>query len=152
MISRFLYNELKSLPRAVKGPELKVLVDHIERILSQLEARGEDVSHPLVEMTIESKFPEDVLYIIYDKSNSQHWNINSLREELRRISGVQESVNRIKNEASSDVRHDSLTGYRSSKQTLDTGDNMENITQTTRELHASAFHTQQRQPTNPCVF
>uniref|UniRef100_A0A1I7VPA5 DUF1758 domain-containing protein n=1 Tax=Loa loa TaxID=7209 RepID=A0A1I7VPA5_LOALO len=76
-----LYKELRSIKRDEK--EWVKMVEHIEKVIRQLEALGENMEHSSIEHWIEDKLPEWILDKVFEqKELDVTWSVSKLRNFL----------------------------------------------------------------------
>uniref|UniRef100_A0A1I7VGP7 Gag protein n=2 Tax=Loa loa TaxID=7209 RepID=A0A1I7VGP7_LOALO len=76
-----LYKELRSIKRDEK--EWVKMVEHIEKVIRQLEALGENMEHSSIEHWIENKLPEWILDKVFEqKELDATWSVSKLRNFL----------------------------------------------------------------------
>uniref|UniRef100_A0AAF5Q772 DUF1758 domain-containing protein n=1 Tax=Wuchereria bancrofti TaxID=6293 RepID=A0AAF5Q772_WUCBA len=128
-IKKSLYNEFYSIQRNDK--ERKTKVEAMEKILSQLEAIGENLEHSSIEVTIESKLPTWILDKVYQTKteretckikfnkerrpcifcNKNHWdnecpNCLTAKQQFERLKELKACTNRFGTKhATSDCKH-----------------------------------------------
>ncbi|MCP9266124.1 Integrase core domain containing protein [Dirofilaria immitis] len=76
-----LYKELRSIKRDKK--ERVRMIEHIERVIRQLEALGEDMEQSNIEHWIEDKLPHWILDKVFEqKEKDAPWSVSKLRDFL----------------------------------------------------------------------
>ncbi|MCP9259739.1 putative Reverse transcriptase [Dirofilaria immitis] len=76
-----LYEELRSIKRDEK--EWVRMIEHIERVIRQLEALGEDMEQSSIEHWIEDKLPHWILDKVFEqKEKDAPWTVSKLRDFL----------------------------------------------------------------------
>ncbi|MCP9264732.1 Integrase core domain containing protein [Dirofilaria immitis] len=76
-----LYKELRSIKRDEK--EWVRMIEHIERVIRQLEALGEDMEQSSIEHWIEDKLPHWILDKVFEqKEKDAPWTVSKLRDFL----------------------------------------------------------------------
>ncbi|VBB35513.1 unnamed protein product, partial [Acanthocheilonema viteae] len=81
IIKKAFYYELSSMKKNDK--EWKTTIDVVERILRQLEALGDNLEHPSIDSTMESKLPAWILdRVLQAKAEAERWSVYQFRKLL----------------------------------------------------------------------
>ncbi|KAL3997520.1 hypothetical protein ACH3XW_11235 [Acanthocheilonema viteae] len=80
-VTAILYKELRSIKRDEK--EWVKMVEHIEKVIQQLEALGEDMEQSCIEHWIEDRLPQWILDKVFEeKEKDTPWSVSKLRDFL----------------------------------------------------------------------
>ncbi len=106
LIKNMLYSNLRKLRpvRTFNIPELRTLIDTMDKILHQLKALGENLDHPSLVGLILEKLPPPVIIHLEEQYKSTHhndddddppWSLDSLQAALAKLVSVHEKIDRM---------------------------------------------------------
>ena len=154
-----LYSRLQHLPMAMnRTGDIKITYENIEKILRQLEAQGEHISHQrILVQQILSKFPTQVIIKLEESKKLEDlWTVPLLRKSLQRYVTIFTNAQRYElnarsnNFGSGSKRPDNFHASRSERSF--TGN--DTIASETLVTNASNFHPKNKanEVMRPCVF
>ena len=98
LIKQIINREIQNLkPSGKEIKEIRIVFEKMENMIRQLEAMGDDMENPQIEILIEAKLPFWMLNELYErKERDPNWSVKKLRETIDKILINRESVSQIK--------------------------------------------------------